>query len=133
MLEVILGTYKFQNKREWFYRMQCRELFLLFTHQYWQKCTVKICNPPSHSHFRIFHTLWASNHRCTWFENPGGGSMRFFKNFGGRVYRGYENLLGRVHLFGVLLKFCKNFVGMVHFYPPSPPGPLPVCIYSSNR
>ncbi len=62
----------------------------------------------------------------------GEGPWGFCKNIGGRVYRGYENLLGRVHLFGVLLKFYKNFVGMVHFYLPSPPS-LCASIHLTDR
>ena len=46
-------------------------------------------------------------HRCTRFENPGGGFMRFSLNFGREVVNiGVVKILGaRVHLFGVLLHF----------------------------
>ncbi len=75
-----------------------------------------------------------SPHRCTWFENPGGGSMRFCQILGGRAFKGCENVEGRVHLLGVLMTFlltscAKKFRGQVHFYPPSTP--TPVCIYES--
>jgi hypothetical protein len=41
--------------------------------------------------------LMTFDHRCTRFEHPGGGSVRFLPNFGGRV-----------HLFGVLLHFYQQ-------------------------
>jgi hypothetical protein len=46
--------------------------------------------------------------------------MGIVKIFGG----GYTFLV-----FGIFInKFCKNFGGMVHFYPPSPPAPSP-CVH----
>jgi hypothetical protein len=49
----------------------------------------------------------ANNHRCTWFEIPGGGSMKFLPNF-----------LGRVHLFGVLLHFLEGGYTLNPLTPP---------------
>jgi hypothetical protein len=61
------------------------------------------------------------NHRCTRFENPGRGSVRFLPNFG-RGYIEIVKILKGGYTFLVFYcifnnKFCKNFVGRVHFQP----------------
>jgi hypothetical protein len=70
------------------------------------------------------HTVWNSRGRVNevFAKFWEGGYIGVVKIFGG----GYTVLV----FYGIFInKFCKNFGGRVHFYPPSPPHP--VCIYGS--
>jgi hypothetical protein len=56
--------------------------------------------------YKLLLDYLLSVHRCTWFENPGGGSMRFLPNFG---REGCEIFLGESTAF-----WC--FILLLHFY-----------------
>ncbi len=79
-------------------------------------------------------------------ENPNGESMRFLPNFGREgIQYYYYTCIGVVKIFGggytflvfyciFINKFCKNFGGRVHFYPPpSPPLPLWASMSPTNE
>ena len=74
------------------------------------------------------HTVWKSRERV----------HKVFAKFWEGGYIGVVKILGGGYTFLVFYcnfinKFCKNFGGRVHFYPPSPPHPPCVQLWGKDR